>query len=104
RPDREGGDHTTTNTDTTPEHAESTARKENTNPTTTRGKTARACRPRHRPPTGELTDADKAAIRARVLALPPLTDDQIDALCDVIINARIRRDTANPTRPDKRHK
>jgi len=33
---------------------------------------------------------DRAAIRAAVAALPPLTDEQADALCDVIIAARKR--------------
>jgi hypothetical protein len=29
-----------------------------------------------------------------VAALPPLTDEQIDGLCEVITNARIRREAA----------
>jgi hypothetical protein len=45
-----------------------------------------------------LTDQDRAAIRAAVAALPPLTDEQVDALCDVIIAARKRwqREDAAP--------
>jgi len=39
----------------------------------------------------KLTDEDCAAIRAAVAALPPLTDEQIDALCEIIIAARKRR-------------
>jgi hypothetical protein len=38
-----------------------------------------------------LTDEDRAAIHAAVAALPPLTDEQIDALCEVMIAARKRR-------------
>jgi hypothetical protein len=38
-----------------------------------------------------LNDEDRAAIRAAVAALPPLTDEQIDALCEIIIAARKRR-------------
>jgi len=45
---------------------------------------------RRRP--GELTDTDRQAIRAAVAALPPLTDEQIDQLCAVILNARRQRD------------
>ena len=80
-----------TNRDQPHKHAENTARKEDPNPTM-----APASR-RTPPPTGALTDTDKAAIRAAVLALPPLTDDQVDGLCEVIINARTRRDAANRT-------
>lgn len=39
----------------------------------------------------KLTDEDRTAIRAAVAALPPLTDEQIDALCEIIIAARKRR-------------
>jgi hypothetical protein len=38
-----------------------------------------------------LTDEDRTTIRAAVSALPPLTDEQIDALCEIIIAARKRR-------------
>ena len=44
-----------------------------------------AGKPRRAPPW-TLTDEDRAAIRAAVAALPPLTDE----LCDVIIAARKR--------------
>jgi hypothetical protein len=37
-----------------------------------------------------LTEADREAIRAAIAALPPLTDQQIDDLRDVILNARTR--------------
>ena len=39
----------------------------------------------------KLTDDERAAIRAAVAALPPLTDEQVDALCEIIIAARNRR-------------
>jgi len=42
----------------------------------------------HRPP---LTDAEREAIHAAIDALPPMTDEQIDALAEVIIAARERR-------------
>ena len=45
-----------------------------------------AGKPRRAPPW-TLTNEDRAAIRAAVAALPPLTDEQADALCDVIIAA-----------------
>ena len=38
-----------------------------------------------------LTDEDRAAIRAEVLALPPLTDEQVDALADAMVEARLSR-------------
>ena len=44
-----------------------------------------------RAPQWKLTEEDRAAIRAAVAALPPLTDDQVDALCEIIIAARKRR-------------
>lgn len=44
-----------------------------------------------RSPQWPLTDEDRKAIRAAVAALPPLTDEQIDALCEIIIAARKRR-------------
>jgi hypothetical protein len=37
-----------------------------------------------------LSDKEREAIRAAVLALPPLTDEQIDGLCEVIVTARER--------------
>jgi hypothetical protein len=43
----------------------------------------------------ELTDQDRAAIRAAVLALPPLTEEQIKEICEVIVNFRQR----HPTHP-----
>jgi hypothetical protein len=43
-----------------------------------------------------LSDRDKAMIRAAVLALPPATDEQIEALCEVIVNARTRQAHAAP--------
>ena len=39
----------------------------------------------------ELTDEIRDAIHAAVDALPPMTDEQIDALADVIIAARERQ-------------
>lgn len=48
--------------------------------------------PRPDPPRrGPLTRAQRDAIRAAVAALPPLTDEQIDGLCEVINNYRARR-------------
>jgi hypothetical protein len=66
----------------------------------------RAPRPDHPRPDqlrrGPLTRAQRDAIRAAVAALPPLTDEQIDSLCEVINNYRARRRRApaptNPTR------
>jgi hypothetical protein len=49
-----------------------------------------------------LTDEDRAAIRTAVAALPSLTDEQVDALCDIIIAARRRwqrEDTARSQIP-----
>jgi hypothetical protein len=43
-----------------------------------------------RPRTGTLSEHDRQAIRAAVAALPPLTDDQIEHLCEVINNLRVR--------------
>lgn len=43
-----------------------------------------------RPGTGTLSEHDRQAIRAAVAALPPLTDDQIEHLCEVINNLRAR--------------
>jgi hypothetical protein len=42
-------------------------------------------------PRWKLTHEDRVAIHAAVAALPPLTDEQIDALCEIIIAARKRR-------------
>ena len=53
-------------------------------------------RPEPAPP-GPLTAQAREHIRAAVLALPPLTDEQIDALCEVIANARIRRQADTTT-------
>src|SRR5262249_8815915 len=63
-------------------------------PHTTPDRASRPDRPGTRRP-GELTEADREAIRAATAALPPLTDQQIDALCDVIHNAR--RNRPHPT-------
>ena len=43
-----------------------------------------------RPGTGTLSEHDRQAIRAVVAALPPLTDDQIEHLREVINNLRTR--------------
>ncbi len=54
--------------------------------------------PRPDPPRrGPLTRAQRDAIRAAVAALPPLTDDQIDGLCEVINNYRAGRRRAART-------
>ena len=39
---------------------------------------------------GVLSEQQRAAIRAQVRALPPLTDGQVDGLCETILNARAR--------------
>jgi hypothetical protein len=59
------------------------------------GAAKKARRTRREP--GELTDQDRAAIRAAVLALPPLTDEQVDALCETIVAtwARWSRENSN---------
>ena len=44
-------------------------------------------RPRH----SALTDAEREAIHAAIDALPPMTDEQIEAIAEVIIAARERR-------------
>jgi hypothetical protein len=44
-----------------------------------------------RPPRPALTDADREAIHAAIDALPPMTDEQIEAIAEVIIAARERR-------------
>jgi hypothetical protein len=48
---------------------------------------------KHRPVTQwNLTEEDRAAIRAAVAKLPPLTDHEVDALCEIIIAARKQRE------------
>jgi hypothetical protein len=59
--------------------------------TTRPQRTAGAAGKKRRALQWTLTDEDRAAIHAAVAALPPLTDEQIDALCEVIIAARKRR-------------
>jgi len=46
-----------------------------------------------------LSDAERAAIRAAVLAMPPLTDDQTDAIVTLLTVLRERRQRQAP-RPD----
>jgi hypothetical protein len=48
-----------------------------------------ADRPQPRRPS--LTDAEREAIHAAIDALPPMTDEQIEAIAEVIIAARERR-------------
>jgi hypothetical protein len=48
-----------------------------------------AGRPQPRRPA--LTDAEREAIHAIIDALPPMTDEQIEAIAEVIIAARERR-------------
>ena len=43
------------------------------------------------PHPSALTDAEREAIHAAVDALPPMTDEQIEAIAEVIIAARERR-------------
>jgi hypothetical protein len=49
------------------------------------------------PRRGPLTCAQRDVIRAAVAALPPLTDEQIDALCEVINSYRARHGRATHT-------
>jgi hypothetical protein len=44
-----------------------------------------------RPRRSPLTDAEREAIHAAIDALPPMTDEQIEAIAEVIIAARERR-------------
>lgn len=46
---------------------------------------------RRRATQWRLTDEDRAAIRAAVAQMPPLTDAEVDALCEIIMAARKRR-------------
>ena len=46
---------------------------------------------RRRPRPSALTDTEREAIHAAVDALPPMTDEQIEAIAEVIIAARERR-------------
>lgn len=39
--------------------------------------------------TDSLDDETRAQLRAMVAALPPLTDEQVDALADVIVQIRL---------------
>jgi hypothetical protein len=59
----------------------------------------RPARPDRHHRTG-LTQTERDAIRAAVAALPPLTDEQIDALCEVINNQRAKHRRVRPTPPD----
>ena len=52
---------------------------------------------RPRPRRSAPTDAEREAIHAAIDALPPMTDEQIDALAEVIIAARERRQHARQT-------
>lgn len=40
---------------------------------------------------GTLSDEERSAIRAAVLALEPMTDDQIAAVAEVILHQRTKR-------------
>ncbi len=46
---------------------------------------------RPQPRRSALTDAEREAIHAAIDALPPMTDEQIEAIAEVIIAARERR-------------
>jgi hypothetical protein len=56
-----------------------------------------AGRPQPRRPS--LTDAEREAIHAAIDALPPMTDEQIEAIAEVIIAARERRRHTPPDQP-----
>lgn len=49
------------------------------------------------PRRSALTDAEREAIHAAIDALPPMTDEQIEAIAEVIIAARERRRHARQT-------
>jgi hypothetical protein len=46
--------------------------------------------PRTSEPDAVLSEAQRAAIAAAVAALPPMTEEQVDAVCEVIVTARAR--------------
>ena len=47
----------------------------------------------YRPTKGRVavTEAELELLRERVRALPPMTDEQIDGLCEVIVNFKRRQ-------------
>ena len=78
--------------------ARATARKRaDTRAETNDGTNAQRDPGRPRPRRSVLTDADREAIHAAVDALPPMTDEQIEAIAEVIIAARERRRHARQT-------
>ncbi len=50
---------------------------------------------------GELSAEQQAAIVARVLALPPMTDEQVDGVCEVIQVARTRWRAQDRDKPER---
>jgi len=46
-----------------------------------------------------LTEAARASLRERVLRLPPLTDEQIDAIAEVVVSIRRKPLQETPTAP-----
>jgi hypothetical protein len=42
---------------------------------------------------GALSEQDRAAVVAAVLALEPMSDEQINAVCEVITTSRVRWNT-----------
>jgi hypothetical protein len=57
-------------------------------------------RNRRRSSRGVLSSADRAKIRAAIRALPPLSEDEVDALCETIrvTRARWEREDEKETR------
>jgi hypothetical protein len=48
---------------------------------------------------GTVTDDDRRLLHAAMQALPPMSDEQIDGICDVILNARERWHRLNRQTP-----
>lgn len=78
--------------------ARATARKRADTRAETSGETNAQRNPsRPRPCRSALTDAEREAIHTAIDALPPMTDEQIEAIAEVIIAARERRRHASQT-------
>lgn len=52
-------------------------------------------------PARILTDEEMAVVRRAVDALPPMTDEQIDGICEVITNARATWRAADARRRER---
>lgn len=56
-----------------------------------RHQTRQRHRTRHDP--GDLSEEERTSIRATVLALPPMSDEQVDALAEAVVFARARHNS-----------